>query len=30
MLVDTPANMRRPISEGDLGIVLESLRFYSM
>jgi predicted RNA-binding protein len=30
MLVGTPANMRRPISEEDLKIILESLRFYSM
>jgi hypothetical protein len=30
MLVGTPANMRRPISEGDLRVVLESMRFYSM
>jgi predicted RNA-binding protein len=30
MLVGTPANMRRPISEEDFKIILESLRFYSM
>jgi predicted RNA-binding protein len=30
MLVGTPANMRRPISEEDLRVILESLRFYSM
>ena len=30
MLVGTPANMRRPIPEEDLRVILESLRFYSM
>ena len=30
MLVGTPANMRRPISEEDLRVILESLRSYPM
>jgi hypothetical protein len=29
MLVSTPANMRRPISEEDLKIILDSLKPYA-